>query len=142
MTCACAGVVMAGRYATDVGRRTYAVGHLQDVPHTDHLERVFYSSRMRALDTDEQMLDQIADVCRWYAVAGPPTGQRQAAALAELAHITGGRTDLLAQYAGRSLARQGSSPDNAARERAAHLCIAAGADMGLIERRRRESRPR
>ena len=51
---------------------------------------------------DEQLLEQIADVRRWYAGGGPPTGQRQAAALAELAHITGGRTDLLARYAGQA----------------------------------------
>ena len=50
------------------------------------------------------MLAQIEDVCRWYAVGGPTTGRRQAAALAELAHITGGRTELLARYAGERLA--------------------------------------
>ena len=98
-------------------------------------------SRVRAPETDEQMLAQIADVCRWYAVGGPPTGQREAAALAELAHITGGRTDLLARHAGQSLARHDAA-DKAARECAAQLCIIAGADMNLIERWRRESRPR
>jgi hypothetical protein len=49
--------------------------------------------------TDGQMLAQIADVCCWYAVGGPPTAERQAAALTELAYITRARTDLLARYA-------------------------------------------
>jgi hypothetical protein len=31
----------------------------------------------------------------WYATGGAPTAQREAAALAELAEITAGRTDLL-----------------------------------------------
>ena len=99
-------------------------------------------SRVRAPDADEQMLDQIEDVCRWYAASGPPTARRQAAALAELAHITGGRTDLLARYAGQSLAGHGTEADASARERAAQLCITAGADMSLIDRWTRESRPR
>ena len=91
---------------------------------------------------DEQMLAQIADVCRWYAAAGPPTSRRQAAALAELAHITAGRTDLLARYAGQSLARHDSGPEAAVCERAAQLCITAGADMSLIDRWSREGRGR
>jgi hypothetical protein len=55
---------------------------------------------VQAPGTDEQMPAQIADVCRWHVVGGPPTGQRQAAALAELAYIIGGRTDLLAPVRG------------------------------------------
>ena len=94
---------------------------------------------MRAPGTDEQMLAQIADVCRWYAAGGPPTARRQAAALAELAHITGGRADLLARYAGQSLAWHHAGPDNIVNERVAQLCITAGADMNLIERWRSES---
>jgi hypothetical protein len=86
------------------------------------------------------LLAQIADACRWYAADGPPTAQREAAALAELAHITAGRTDLLAQYAGQSLAPHDTRPDAAMRERAAKLCIMAGADMSLIDRWRREGR--
>lgn len=53
---------------------------------------------------------QIADICRWYAVGGPLTAQRQAAALAEIANITGGRNDLLARYAGQSLAGHDTEP--------------------------------
>jgi hypothetical protein len=68
-----------------------------------------------------------------YAVGGPPTAQRQAAALAELAEITAGRTDLLSRYAGQSLARQEAGPEAAVYERAVQLCITAGADMSLIE---------
>ncbi|HET9895169.1 MAG TPA: hypothetical protein VFQ44_09560 [Streptosporangiaceae bacterium] len=97
---------------------------------------------MRAPETDGQLLDQIADVCRWYAVAGPPTSQRQAAALTELAHITTGRADLLARYAGQTLAWHGSGPDATARERAVQLCITAGADMALIEQWNRETQRR
>ena len=86
------------------------------------------------------MLAQIADVCRWYAAGCPPTAQRQAAALAELAHITGGRTDLLARYADQSLASQDIGTGYSVHERAAQLCITAGADMSLIDRWSRESR--
>lgn len=88
------------------------------------------------------MLAQIEDVCRWYAAGGPPTAQREAAALAELAYITGGRTDVLARYAGQRLAWHDTGPVDSVRERAAQLCITAGADMGLIERWRRQGRPR
>jgi hypothetical protein len=95
---------------------------------------------VHAPDTDEQMLAQIAGVCRWYAAGGPPTAQRQAAALAELAHITARRTDLLARYAGQSLARHDTGPDATVHERAAQLCITAGADMSLIDRWSRQDR--
>lgn len=105
-----------------------------------YIERVFYSAEMQASGGDEQALAQIADVCRWYAVGGPPTAQRQAAALAELAHITGGSTDLLARYAGQSLATHDAGADAAVHERAAQLCITAGADMNLIDRWSRENR--
>jgi hypothetical protein len=104
------------------------------------IELVSYSDSMRSPDTDEQMLAQIADVCRWYSVGGPPAAQRQATALAELAHITGGRTDLLARYAGQSLASHDSGPDATVHECAAQLCITAGADMTLIDRWARQSR--
>ena len=97
---------------------------------------------MRAPSGDDHLLSQIADMCRWYAVAGPPTAQRQASALAELAEITAGRTDLLARYAGQNLPQHGTGPDAAMYERAVQLCITAGADMSLIERWSRESRPR
>ena len=97
---------------------------------------------VQALSPDEQMLAQIADVCRWFAAGGPPTSRRQAAALAELAHITAGRTDLLARYAGQTLARHDNGPEAAVRERAAQLCITAGADMSLIDRWSREGRGR
>jgi hypothetical protein len=96
---------------------------------------------VQATGGDEQKLTQIADVCRWYASAGPPTGQRQAAALAELAHITADRTHLLAQFAGHVLAQPSPVPDPAGRDRAVQLCITAGADMTLIDHWSRESRP-
>jgi len=100
----------------------------------DEIERLFYSDKMQEPGTDDQLLAQIADVCRWYAGGDPPTAQREAVALAELAHITAGRTDLLARYAGQSLARHDTGPESTAHERAAQLCITAGADMSLIER--------
>lgn len=65
---------------------------------------------------------------------GVPIARREAAALAELAHITAGRTDLLARYAGQSLASHGTGLDATMHERAAQLCITAGADMNLIGR--------
>jgi len=101
---------------------------------------VFYSVQVRAPGTDDYLLSQIADVCRWYAVDGPPTAQRQAAALAELAQIAAGRTDLLARFAGQSLAWHDAGSEAAAGERAVQLCITAGADMNLIESWSRENR--
>jgi hypothetical protein len=94
---------------------------------------------VQASSSDNDLLSQVADVCRWFAVDGPPTAQRQAAALAELAQITAGRTDLLAQYAGQSLAVHDTGPGAAAYERAVQLCITAGADMSLIDRWIRQS---
>ena len=97
---------------------------------------------MREPVSDERMLGHIADTCRWYAAAGPPTAQRRATALTTLAQITGGRTDLLARYAGQSLAWHDAQPDDPAHETAAQLCIDAGADMALIEQWHHQSRPR
>jgi hypothetical protein len=110
--------------------------------HRNQAERVFYNGGVKVPGTDKQtqLLAQIADVCRWYAAGGPPTAQRQAAALAELAHITAGRTDLLARYAGQSLAGH-RGPDATVHERAIQLCITAGADMSLIERCSRDRLP-
>jgi hypothetical protein len=99
-----------------------------------HLERVFHSGSVQAPSTDEQMLAQIADVCPWYVVSGPPTAQRQAAALPEPACNTGGRTDLPARYAGQGLARPDAGLGDTVHESGAQLCITAGAAMDLIER--------
>lgn len=96
--------------------------------------------RVQAHDEDDLVLSQIADTCRWFADGGPPSAQRQAAALAELAHLTKGRTELLARFAGQSLVGQRDDTVAAARDRAVQLCITAGADMSLIERWSRESR--
>lgn len=87
-------------------------------------------SRCRVHD-DELTLTQIADTCRWYATAGPPTAQREAAALARL---TAGQTSLLARYVGQLLHQPTPGPDSAARDRAFQLCITAGAGTTLIER--------
>src|SRR6185437_4094099 len=69
-------------------------------------------------------------------VAVPPG---QAAALAELARITAGRTDLLAKYAGQRLAWHDTGLTAAVHERVAQLCITAGADMTLIDRWSRQA---
>jgi hypothetical protein len=97
----------------------------------DLIEPVFDNAKVHASDADDHLLSQIANVCRWYAISGPPTAQRQAAALAELAQITAGRT--VARHTG---------PDASAYERATQLCITAGADMSLIAYWSRESRHR
>jgi hypothetical protein len=97
---------------------------------------------MRESDSDERMLGQIADTCRWYAAARPPAAQRRATALTTLAQISGGRTDLLARYAGQSLAWYDTQPDAPAHQTAAQLCIDAGADMSLIEQWHHQYRPR
>jgi hypothetical protein len=96
---------------------------------------------VKSPDTDEYLLGQITDVCRWYA-GGPPSSQRQSTALTELAHLAAERPDLLARYAGQTLASHDTGPDAPACERAVHLCITAGADMTLIDHWSHESRPR
>jgi len=54
--------------------------------------------------------------------------------------ITAGRTDLPARHAGQSVARHDTGSDAAVHERAARLCIMAGADMSLVDRWSRETR--
>ena len=95
---------------------------------------------VRSEDSDEQRLAQIADVCRWYACTGPPTAQRQMAALTELAHLTAGRTEFLARYAGQSLAEHDTADCEPFSQRAVQLCITAGADTDLIEHWRTRNR--
>src|SRR6202167_3915419 len=97
---------------------------------------------MRAPDSDEQILGQIADTCRWYATAGPPTAQRRATALTTLAQIAADRTDLLARHAGQSLAWHDTRPDDPAHETAAQLCIEAGAHTALIAQWHHQYPPR
>jgi hypothetical protein len=106
------------------------------------IEHVFYDGGMREPESDDYRLGQIADTCRCYAAAGPPTQQRRATALTTLAQITAGRTELLARYAGRSLAWHDTRPEDPVHETAAQLCIDAGADMALIEQWHHQSSPR
>ena len=97
-------------------------------------ECVFYNGMVRAPVSDEELLAQIDDICRWFAASGPPAIQRQTAALVELKYIADGRSDLLTRYAGQCLRREGrGGPSAGMRERLAQLCIDAGADPGLID---------
>lgn len=83
---------------------------------------------------DERLLAQIDDVCRWYSASGPPTAQRLAAALIELAHTSGGRTGLLARHASRCSRHQDHKRSGVElREHAADLCIAVRADPSIAE---------
>ena len=83
---------------------------------------------------DRLMLAQIAGVTRRHVRGGPLTGEQEAAALAELAEVSDGRIDLLAEHAGVLLGFHENDLDAAVYEQMAQLCISAGADMAAIEK--------
>ncbi len=99
----------------------------------DIFERVFYVRSMSRNERDRLTLARIAGVTRRHARASPLTGEQEAAALAELAEVTGGRVDLLAEHAGVLLGWHENELDAAVSEQIAQLCISAGADMAAIE---------
>jgi hypothetical protein len=72
-------------------------------------------------------------VTRRHASGGPLTGEREAAALAELAEVADGRVDLLAQHAGLVLGFREDDIDADLYRQIAQLCISAGADMSDID---------
>jgi hypothetical protein len=84
-------------------------------------------------DEDRIRLARIAGVTSRHASGGPMTGERQAAALAELAEVADGRVDLLAQHAGLGLGAHENDQDAEMYEQITQLCISAGADMAVIQ---------
>ncbi len=99
----------------------------------DVIEHVFYVDRVLRPDDDRLRLARIAGVTRRHALAGPLTGEREAAALRELAEVADGRVDLLAERAGLALGFHEGDIDAAVYERIAQLCISAGASIADIE---------
>src|SRR5712692_4221705 len=93
----------------------------------DTFERVFYIRSMSLNEQDRLTLARIAGVTRRHARGGPLTGEQEAAALAELAEVTGGRKDLLAEHAGVLLGWHENDLDAPVSEQIAQLCISAGA---------------
>jgi hypothetical protein len=88
---------------------------------------------MPRAEHDRLMLARIAGVTRRHAGGGPLTGDQKATALAELAEVTEGRVDLLAEHAGVLLGSHENDVDSAVYEQIAQLCISAGADMAAID---------
>lgn len=87
---------------------------------------------MRRPGPDRLTLARIDGVIMRHVRAGPLTGEQQAAALAELAEVCGGRVDLLAEHAGVTLGFHEDDPDAGLHQRGAQLCVTAGADIALI----------
>jgi hypothetical protein len=88
---------------------------------------------MTSPDADRLLYGRIAGVAAKRAPAWRPGGRESASAIAELAEAADGRADLLAKCAGLALGYDERQPE-AAHQRMAELCIAAGADKTLIQR--------
>jgi hypothetical protein len=95
-------------------------------------------------DADRILVAQLTGEARHRARWRPLTGDEEAAALAELRALAGGRADLLAQVAGIF---EGTSEGEPLARSAARLCRMAEADPGAIpgwieEGRRRSANAR
>ena len=94
-------------------------------------------------DADRILVAQLTGEARHRARWRPLTGDEEAAALAELRALAGGRADLLAQVAGIFEGTSEGEPDEPLARSAARLCRMAGADAdaipGWIEEGRRRS---
>ncbi len=88
---------------------------------------------MSSLDSDRLRYAQIAGAAARYAQGWRLTAAEEATAVAEVTVAAGGRADLLAERAGTALGYGESQPDAARYRQVAELCIAAGADLALIE---------
>ena len=94
-------------------------------------------------DPDRLLVAEITGEARHRARWRPLTDEEEAAALAELRALAGGRADLLAQVAGIFEGTNEGEPDEPLARSAARLCRMAGADAdaipGWIEEGRRRS---
>jgi len=83
---------------------------------------------------DRILFAQIAAIAgrhaRWRAL----TAAEEAAAIDELTETAAGRADVLAEYAGLAIGCHEHEIDAARYQRAAELCLKAGADATLISR--------
>jgi hypothetical protein len=98
-------------------------------------------------DPDRLLVAEITGEARHRAGWRPLTGEEEAAALAELRALAGGRAGLLAQVAGIFEGTSEGEPDEPLARSAARLCRMAGADAGAIpgwieEGRRRSANAR
>ena len=97
-------------------------------------------------DLDRVLVAQLTGEARHRARWHPLTGDEEAAAVAELRTLAGGRSDLLAEVAGIFEGTSEGELDEPLARQAAQLCRLAGADEALIPqwaeegRRRAESR--
>jgi hypothetical protein len=82
-------------------------------------------------DPDRLLVAEITGEARHRARWRPLTGEEEAAALAELRALAGGRADLLAEVAGIFDGTSEGEPDEPLARSAARLCRMAGADTGL-----------
>jgi hypothetical protein len=89
---------------------------------------------MTRLDAERIRYGRITGIAARHAPAWRPGGQRNAAAVAELAEVADGRADLLAKCAGLALGYGERQPEAAYYQAMAELCLAAGADKTLIQR--------
>jgi len=98
-------------------------------------------------DPDRLLVAEITGEARHRARWRPLTAEGEAAAVAELRALAGGRADLLAQVAGIFEGTSEGEPDEPLARSAARLCRMAGADAGAIpgwieEGRRRSANAR
>ena len=96
---------------------------------------------------DRIVVAELTGEARHRARWRPLTGDEEAAALAELRALAGGRADLLAEVAGIFEGTSEGEPDEPLARSAARLCRMAGADAGAIpgwieEGRRRSANAR
>ena len=85
-----------------------------------------------APDFDRILVAKITGEARHHAQWRPLTGEEEAAAIAELRDLAGGRTDLLAEVAGIFEGTSEGELDEPVARSAAQLCRRAGADETLI----------
>jgi hypothetical protein len=91
---------------------------------------------------DEVRLAIITGTAVNHARWRPLTPDEEAAALADLAAVAGGRADLLAQAAGLTLGFHAGALDEPRQHQAATLLIKAGADPALVPAWEAEGRRR
>lgn len=83
---------------------------------------------------DRLLFAQIAAIAGRHARWRPLSAAEEADAIGELAETADGRADLLAEYAGLALGCHEHEVDAPRYQRAAELCLKAGADATLIPR--------
>lgn len=92
---------------------------------------------------DRILSAQIAGAASRHArIRGTLTAEARAAAVAELAELAAGRSDLLARFAGMEVGLHEGALDEDRRVLAAQLCIEAGAEQSQIPRWIEEGRRR